>query len=100
LTCGQALRILFEDACALEEKMAKTTLNLSVDEAAAERARRYSELHKTSISRLVSDFLSRLPLEEGEVISELSPAVRRLYGIAEGGPDEEDYHRYLLEKYG
>src|SRR4028119_2242573 len=33
-----ALRILFEDACALERTMARTTLNLSVDEAAAERA--------------------------------------------------------------
>jgi Family of unknown function (DUF6364) len=79
--------------------MAKTTLNLSVEEAAAERARRYSELHDTSISRLVSDFLLGLPLKDDEVTARLSPAVRRLYGIAEGGPDEEDYHRYLLEKY-
>ena len=79
--------------------MAKTTLNLSVEEAAAERARRYSELHDTSISRLVSDFLAGLPLEDAEV-AELPPITRRLHGIAAGGPDEEDYHEYLLEKYG
>ena len=29
-----------------------------------------------------------------------TPTVRRLYGIAAGGPDEEDYRRDLLEKYG
>lgn len=80
--------------------MAKSTLNLSIDDAAIERAKRYSERHDTSISRLVSDFLARLPLEEDEQELALSPTVRRLYGIAEGGPDEDDYHRYLLEKYG
>jgi hypothetical protein len=80
--------------------MAKTTLNLSIDEAAAERARRYSELHDTSISRLVSDFLAGLPLSEELDESGLPPITRRLHGIAKGGPDEEDYHEYLFEKYG
>ncbi|HEU4457157.1 MAG TPA: DUF6364 family protein [Longimicrobium sp.] len=80
--------------------MARTTLNLSIDADAVERARKYSELHDTSISRLVNDFLARLPMTEGNDAAELTPTVRRLLGIAEGGPDEEDYHRYLLEKYG
>jgi len=31
---------------------------------------------------------------------ELSPAVRRILGAGAGPADEEDYHRYLLEKYG
>jgi hypothetical protein len=26
--------------------------------------------------------------------------VRRLLGIAVGGPDREDYRRHLIEKYG
>jgi hypothetical protein len=33
--------------------MAKPSLNLSLDESVIERARRYSERHDTSISRLV-----------------------------------------------
>ena len=65
-----------------------------------ERARRYCERHNTSISRLVGDFLARLPLEEGEEKADRPPIVRSLLGAAEGGPDEEDYHRYLLDKYG
>lgn len=37
----------------------------------------------------------------GEIdVASLTPVVRRLYGIAKGGPDEGDYRRYLLEKYG
>ena len=47
---------------------------------------------------MVSDFLLRLPLDEGE--PELSPTVRRLRGIAKGDVDEEDYLKHLLDKYG
>lgn len=80
--------------------MALTTLSLSVDEAVVERARRYVEQHDTSIAELVSTILSKLPLEEDFDSAELPPITRRLYGVATDGPDEEDYHRYLLEKYG
>lgn len=80
--------------------MPKTTLNLTVDALNVERARRYSERHDVSISRLVDDFLSRLPIEDDDAALQLKgPITRRLFGIAKGGPDEEDYHRYLLEKY-
>jgi hypothetical protein len=64
-----------------------------------ERARRYAEQHDTSISELVSTIFSKLPLAEEFDPAELAPITRSLYGIAAGGPDEEDYHRYLLEKY-
>ena len=80
--------------------MPKSTLNLTVDSTIVERARKYGERHDTSISRLVGDFLARLPLEEEEDLSNLPPITRRLFGVAAGGPDEEDYHRHLLEKYG
>jgi hypothetical protein len=78
--------------------MPRVTKNLSLDPAAVERGERYSERHAKSLSQVVSDFLMRLPLEEEE--SDLTPAVRRLVGIAKGGADEEDYHRHLVEKYG
>ena len=78
--------------------MARVTKNLSLDPQAVERGERYSELHATSLSQLVSDFLARLPITEDE--RELTPTVRRLMGVAEGESREEDYHAYLTEKYG
>lgn len=77
--------------------MSRVTKNLSLDPAAVERGERYSERHSTSLSKVVSDLLLRLPLDEGE--PELSPTVRRLRGIAKGDVDEEDYREHLLDKY-
>jgi hypothetical protein len=78
--------------------MPKESLNLSVDRASVERARRYAELHGTSISRLVDEFLGSLPLEAPRR-EQLPPIVRRLLGAAKGDVSIEDYHRYLEEKY-
>ncbi|MSR22347.1 MAG: toxin-antitoxin system protein [Gemmatimonadetes bacterium] len=80
--------------------MGKERLHLSVERVAIERGRRYSELHRTSISKLVHDFLSSLPVDEDGRRARLTPAVRRLLGVAAGGADVEDYRRHLLEKYG
>lgn len=80
--------------------MPKERINLSVERAAIERGKRYSQMHSTSISKLVSDFLSSLPVDEESEGQTLSPTVKRLLGVATGGPGREDYHRYLLEKYG
>jgi hypothetical protein len=80
--------------------MPKKRLNITVDADVVERARRYTRRHNTSISGIVTEFLANLPeAETGEEV-ELSPTVRRLLGIAAGGPDREDYRRHLLEKYG
>ncbi len=78
--------------------MARVIKNLSLDPAAVERGERYGERHAKSLSQVVSDFLLRLPLDEEE--TDLTPAVRRLLGIAKGGGGEEDYHVYLAERYG
>lgn len=80
--------------------VAKARLNLSIERAALDRGRRYSELHGTSISRLVNDFLAGLPLEEVTSDEELTPTVTRLLGVAERGPDRDEYRRHLLEKHG
>lgn len=76
----------------------KKRLNITLDHETAERARRYTRRHNTSISRLVGEFLSQLPDDEKD--SELTPVVKRLRGIAERGPDREEYRRHLLDKYG
>ncbi|MDZ7780351.1 MAG: DUF6364 family protein [Gemmatimonadota bacterium] len=80
--------------------MAKKRLNITVEPEIFERARRYSDLHGTSISRLVGEFLARLPEVEDAEPRELPPTVRRLLGVAKGGPDREDYRRHLIEKHG
>jgi hypothetical protein len=91
--------------------MAKVTKNLSLDEAAVTRGERYSALHNTSLSRLVSDFLIQLPVDE--LTRPLPPTVRRLIGIGisdalpvDGAlPVDEElgpqaYHDHLDLKYG
>ena len=80
--------------------MPKKRLNITVDADVVERARRYTRRHNTSISGLVTEFLSQLPEADPTGEQELAPTVRRLLGIAAGGPDREDYRRHLLEKYG
>ncbi len=79
--------------------MARITKNLSLDPLAVERGERYSKRHSTSLSQLVSDFLSNLPSEEEEE-QELTPTVRRLLGVASGKTDEDNYRDYLVGKYG
>lgn len=77
--------------------MPKKRLNITLDHDAAERARRYTQRHNTSISHLVGEFLSQLPHEETD--RELTPTVSRLLGVAKGGPDREQYRRHLRQKY-
>lgn len=79
--------------------MSKQRLNITVDPAVIERARRYTQRHNTSISRLVTEFLSQLPVEHDSEES-LTPTVRRLLGVAKNGGDREDYRRHLVERYG
>ncbi len=76
--------------------MAKVVKNLTLDPEAVERAERFSRKRGTTVSRIVSDFLSGLPEESGDA---LAPAVARLLGVAKGKGDERSYHRYLEKKY-
>lgn len=76
--------------------MALKKLTLSVDERVIEKARRYSDERRTSISRLVTHFLARLPDRENRI----SPAVQRLMGILPADVDTADFRRHLDDKYG
>jgi hypothetical protein len=80
--------------------MAKQTKNLSLDPEAVRRGERYSRLHRTSLSNLVSNFLSSLPGDPEDRTNPLSPAVQRLLGAGAGDTDLEDYRRHLTDKYG
>ncbi|HEX7941948.1 MAG TPA: DUF6364 family protein [Gemmatimonadaceae bacterium] len=77
--------------------------NLSLDPDAVKRGERYSHRHGISLSRLVSGFLRALPLDASG--RELSPAVKRLRGVAAGarvGREHwrEHWREHLHEKYG
>lgn len=78
--------------------MPKIDRTLALDSEVLERGERYCQLYGTTLSQLVSDFLSNLPLEREE--QHLTPTVRRLLGVAGRDVDEADYRAYLLEKYG
>ena len=77
----------------------KRPKKLLLDPDAVARGERYSRLHGTNLSRLVGDFLRALPLSADE--SSLTPAVRRLWGIAAGSNADRALHRqHLSRKYG
>ena len=79
--------------------MAKKSKNLFLDPKAIRRGERYSELHGTNVSQLVSNFLSALPVDPDKP-PRLSPAVRRLVGLAADTSGSDDYNAYLEAKYG
>ena len=80
-------------------RKAKRPKNLLLDPDAVARGERYSRLHGTNLSRLVGDFLHALPLGAEELA--LTPAVRRLWGVAAGSDtDKELYRQHLSRKYG
>ena len=74
----------------------KKKLTLSVDERVIERARRYSTRHNTSISQLVTTYLSQL---DAPSEANLSPWVQRLRGILPSETSVQDYGRHLEEKH-
>jgi hypothetical protein len=86
--------------------MKKVPKNLYLDPEAIEQAERFGRIHRTNLSQLVSDFLRSLPLKE-PAPKKYSPVVQRLIGVAvprkgikTPADVEDDYHRYLMKKYG
>ena len=75
--------------------MSRTKLTLSVDEDVVRKAKRFSRRHDTSLSKLVTDFLSYLVDSEGQ----RTPVVSRLRGILPPSTDLQDYRRHLHRKY-
>lgn len=81
----------------------KKPTNLSLDPDALARGEQFGKRTGTSLSQLVTRFLFSLPAANesaGLPLSELTPAVRRLYGVAAGGADDRaSYRDHLGEKY-
>jgi hypothetical protein len=75
--------------------VAKTKLTLSVDESVIKRAKRFSRRNQTTVSELVSRFLSSL----GEHEDEAAPITSRLRGVLSSDASVEEYHEHLESKY-
>jgi hypothetical protein len=75
-----------------------TKLTLSVDRKVVVRAKRYAARRKTSVSRLVEEYLDLVSRSRSEAEEEDPPVLRLMRGVARG-VDPEDYGRYLVRKY-
>ena len=80
----------------------KKATNLTLDPDAVARGERYGARHGRKLSQLVNAFLAALPADDDDPgLTDLSPAVRRLYGAAAGGAtDQNAYRAHLVDKYG
>ncbi|MCB1034958.1 MAG: antitoxin [Acidobacteria bacterium] len=76
-----------------------TKLTLRLDRDVIRRAKQYSQEVGKPVSRLVEDYF-RAVTKPSEPEEDLPPLVRSLRGCIEGsGVEEDDYRRYLEEKY-
>jgi hypothetical protein len=78
--------------------MENTKLTIRVPRKVLERAKEYAREHQTSLTRLVSEYLQQLPVENDPLVD--APTVQRLSGLVSPDVSIEDYQQYLEEKYG
>ncbi len=78
--------------------MESTKLTIRIPRKVLERAKMYAREHQTSLTRLVSEYLQQLPVENDPLVN--APIVQRLSGLVSADVSIEDYQRYLEEKYG
>ncbi|MBI2569950.1 MAG: toxin-antitoxin system protein [Candidatus Schekmanbacteria bacterium] len=74
-----------------------TKLTLRLEDDLIEFGKRWAKQQGKTLSGLVSDYLATLE-KLPQQTEELPPATKQLLGLARGA-SEEDYHRYLEEKY-
>ena len=78
--------------------MESTKLTIRIPRKVLERAKEYAREHQTSLTRLVSEYLQQLPVENDPLVD--APIVQRLSGLVSPDVSIEDYQQYLKEKYG
>lgn len=77
--------------------MTQTKLTVRVDRRWIEPAKQYAARHRTSLSRLVSEYLRTLAMPESAIAD--APVLERLTGILPPDIDSEDHHRHLEERH-
>jgi hypothetical protein len=81
----------------------QTKLTLRIEEELIDRAKSYSQKTGRSVSQLFADYIKMLPGSEAPVDERApapTPIVESMRGVLRGARiDEEDYRKYLEEKY-
>jgi hypothetical protein len=78
--------------------MERTKMTVRVHRDLLEGAKRYASEHDTTLTRLVSEFLRHLSIQDDFLAD--APVVRRLSGTLSPDASVENYGKYLEEKYG
>jgi hypothetical protein len=78
--------------------MERTKLTIRVSPELLDKAKRYAQAHDTTLTRLVSAYLSQLSLEEDMLHD--TPIVQRLSGVLPQDVSLESYREHLERKYG
>ena len=78
--------------------MEKTKLTVRVPRDLLEEAKRYASEHDTTLTRLVSEFLRQLSIQDNPLAD--APVVRRLSGTLSPEASIDDYRKYLEKKHG
>ena len=77
--------------------MTQTKLTVRVDRRWIEPAKEYAARHRTSLSRLISEYLRTLAMPEQSTSG--APVLERLTGILPSDADRDDFRRHLEEKH-
>jgi hypothetical protein len=84
------------------EKKMEAKLTLRLDEEIIKSAKNYAKKNRTSVSKLVSSYLSSLTYPEKSAYT-ISPIVKEISGIITSEIDTarlvDEYHQHLQEKY-
>ncbi len=78
-----------------------TKLTLKLEQAIIEKAKDYAKMRKTSLSKLIANYLQRITNEPNES-EKITPLVKSLSGIIKLPKDFDDkkaYTDYLASKY-
>ena len=85
----------------VNKKVVDTKLTLKLDQSVIEKAKDYAKKQRTSLSRLIENYLLNITREK-ETDSEITPLIRSLSGIINLPDDynhKQGYKDYLANKY-
>ena len=75
-------------------------LTLYIDDEVVQKAKAYVKTRRTSLSKMVNDYLKILQTKESSESEQKAPLTRSLRGVLRGERlSEEAYRQYLEEKY-
>lgn len=79
-----------------------TKLTLNLNKSVIENAKDYAKEHRTSLSKLIENYLDSLTKKSQQKESKVSPLVESLTGIIPNESEDkhrDDYYEYLSKKY-